>query len=210
MQPGSEILAADRLYAGLPFPYSLDWFRYVVHQDATWDPQNFSTVDITLAQDLNPFDIMTYPRELNSFHRRGGKMLIYHGLQDNQITSYSTDSFLRHLTATTPISILDTYLRYFRISGMAHCNSGPGAWMVGQSSLGDAGWSGEENVLAAMVNWVEREEAPDIIQGVKFVNDVEGNLILRRRRHCRWPYVNTYVGIKGGNGSFLNDWKCVL
>ncbi|EHL03458.1 putative feruloyl esterase B-2 [Glarea lozoyensis 74030] len=70
MQPGSEILAADRLYAGLPFPYSLEWFRYVVHQDPAWDPQNFSDVDIILAQDLNPFNIMTYPRDLDSFRQK--------------------------------------------------------------------------------------------------------------------------------------------
>ncbi|EPE29434.1 alpha/beta-Hydrolase [Glarea lozoyensis ATCC 20868] len=210
MQPGSEILAADRLYAGLPFPYSLEWFRYVVHQDPAWDPQNFSDVDIILAQDLNPFNIMTYPRDLDSFRQKSGKMLIYHGLQDNQITSYTTDAFLRHLTTNAPISVLDNYIRYFRISGMAHCNSGPGAWMIGQSSLGDVGWGREENVLAAMVDWVERDEAPETIQGVKFIDDVKGNMVLRRRRHCRWPYENSYIGIEGGNGRSWDDWKCVL
>jgi feruloyl esterase len=127
MQPGSEILAADRLYAGVPFPYSLDWFRYVVLQDPLWDPSTFNTTDITLAQDLNPLNISTYPRDLNDFEQFGGEMLIYHGLQHNQITSYSTDAILDHVTATTSIAYLDTYLRYFRISGMAHCNSGPGA-----------------------------------------------------------------------------------
>jgi feruloyl esterase len=209
MQPGSEILAAERLYAGVPFPYSLDWFRYVIHQDPLWDPTTFNTSDITLAQNLNPFNVTTYPRDLSPFQQRNGKMLIYHGLQDNQITSYSTDSFLTHLSTTTPLSLLSTYLRYFRISGMSHCNSGPGAWMIGQSSIGDVGWNRKGNVLAAMVDWVEGGIAPDEVQGVKFASDVKSNEVVKRRRHCQWPSVNTYIGLKGGNGSREEDWKCI-
>jgi feruloyl esterase len=81
--------------------------------------------------------------------------------------------------------------------------------MIGQSSLGDIGWNREENLLAAMVDWVENGIAPEHIQGVKFVDDVNGSEVVRTRRHCRWPYANTYVGEEGGNGSAVNGWKCI-
>jgi hypothetical protein len=55
--------------------------------------------------------------------------------------------------------------------------------MIGQSSLADVGWDREKNVLAAMGDWVENSIAPEQIQGVKFVDDVEGSVVLRTRRN---------------------------
>lgn len=41
MQPGSELLASVILYAGSPFPYTTDWFRYVIYSEISgtfnWD-----------------------------------------------------------------------------------------------------------------------------------------------------------------------------
>lgn len=210
MQPGSEILASQKLYAGAPFPYSLDWFRYVVYQNPNFDDTHFGVADITAAQALNPFNVQTYPSDLSHFGRsHNGKLLIFHGQQDNQITSFSSERFYNHLTrgTTLPSSQIDHYLRLFRISGMFHCNSGPGAWMIGQATIGDTGFNPESNVLAATVRWVEEGIPPDTIEGTKFVNDVESEGVERRRRHCRYPYRNTYIG---GNSSFSRSWSCVL
>jgi feruloyl esterase len=38
MQPGSEIFASRLLYSGGPFPYSVDWFRYVVYSTSPLIP----------------------------------------------------------------------------------------------------------------------------------------------------------------------------
>lgn len=69
---------------------------------------------------------------------------------------------------------LDSFYRFFRISGMEHCSGGAGAWQIGQSAEGAAGVSrdAQENVLARMVEWVERGEeyAPETLTGRKFVN----------------------------------------
>lgn len=89
---------------------------------------------------------------------------------------------------------------------MNHCNTGPGAWMIGQSSLGDAGWTREGNVLAAIVEWVERKREPVTIEGTKFVGDVQGGVVERRRRHCAFPGVNRFLG---GDGNVMENWVCV-
>ncbi len=165
---------------------------------------------MTVAQALNPFNVQTYPSNLNSFTgTRKGKLLIFHGQQDQQITSFSTERFYNHLASGMELhaSQMDDFLRYFRISGMFHCNSGPGAWMVGQSGSGSTGFDPENNVLAAMVRWVEEGIAPDTILGTKFLNDLAANGVERSRRHCRFPYRNTYVG---GNASLPQSWECML
>ena len=78
--------------------------------------------------------------------------------------------------------------------------------MIGQASIGDTGFDPEKNVLAAMVRWVEEGVPPDTIEGTKYVNDVAANGVERRRRHCRYPYMNTYIG---GNASHPDSWECV-
>ena len=83
---------------------------------------------------------------------------------------------------------LDTFYRFFRISGMFHCNSGPGAWVLGQGGGAPSegiGFKPESNVLAALVQWVEDGVAPETIEGTKFVDDVVKSGVSFTRRHCR-------------------------
>ncbi|TAQ89205.1 Feruloyl esterase/Carboxylesterase [Chlorociboria aeruginascens] len=208
MQPGSEFFAVQKLYSGIPFPYSLDWFRYVVYSNPTYTLSQFSTSDMTAAQSLNPFNVQTYPSDLIPYAKRNSKILIYHGLQDNQITSYSSERFYNHLARGTSLSSteMDKFLRYFRISGMFHCNSGPGAWMIGQSSSGSTIFNPDENVLAAMVRWVEEGVAPEVIEGTKYVDDLKENGVETKRKHCRYPYRNTYTS---GDANLPESWTCI-
>jgi feruloyl esterase len=86
---------------------------------------------------------------------------------------------------------LDVFFRLFRVPGMFHCNSGPGAWVLGQGGGAAAvgiPYTPEQNVLAALVEWVEEGKAPETIGGVKFVDDVVGNGLATERRHCRWVF----------------------
>lgn len=188
MQPGSEVNAVDRLYAGAPFAYSEDWFKYVVFRDPLWDASTYNFQAARAAERLNPGDIRTYPSELPKFERRGGKLLIYHGQQDNQITTFNTNRFYENLRGRRSYASMDEWTRYFRVSGMFHCNSGPGAWVLGQG--GNAAQNGiefnkERNVLRAIVDWVEKGVAPDFIEGTKFVNDTVSLGVDLTRRHCK-------------------------
>lgn len=83
---------------------------------------------------------------------------------------------------------MDKWVRYFQISGMNHCSTGPGAWVLGQG--GNAAAAGipfhpEANVLKALVDWVEQSVAPVHIEGTKFVNDSVAMGVDFKRRHCR-------------------------
>jgi len=203
-----------------PYPnpltrYPQDWFKYVIYSNPLWDASTFSSLDATTADTLNPANIRTWPtsHELVAFRHAGGKILSYHGGQDNQITSFQSERFFWRLrerlhsyvdagfeegTEFEPsgtfhsddasFQALDVFFRLFRVPGMFHCNSGPGAWVLGQGGGASAAgipFAPYQNVLAALVAWVEEGEAPETIGGVKFVEDMVDRGIAMERRHCR-------------------------
>ena len=210
MQPGGELMAVQRLYAGVPFPYSQDWFRYVVHSDPTWDPASFNINDTILAIDMNPGNVRTYPSDLSPFRDSGGKIISFHGGQDSQISGFNTERFYNHLLegmSATPTD-LDQFYRFFRIEGMFHCSGGPGAWVLGQgggTSAAGIPFEPESNVLAAVVAWVENGTAPEVLRGTKFVNDTIGLGVDYVKDHCRYPLRNTFTG---GDPKAAESWEC--
>ncbi|OCL07972.1 tannase and feruloyl esterase [Glonium stellatum] len=210
LQPGAETMAVQRLLAGQPFSYSEDWFRYAVFGDPSWDPLTFNIHDASLAERLNPSNVRTWPSTLESFSSRGGKLIAYHGGQDNQITGFDTERFYNRLSVGMSASSgdLDAWFRFFRIPGMFHCSGGPGAWSFGQGASAAAGiaFLPDVNVLAAMVQWVENGTAPETITGTKFINDTVSMGEAYQHRHCRYPYRSTYIN---GPPEGLNSWTCI-
>ncbi|KAF3894150.1 Carboxylic ester hydrolase [Trichophyton interdigitale] len=232
MQPGSEELATTKLYAGKPFSYSDEWFKYVIY-NPSWNASTFTVHDAAVAEARNPGDVKTWPTfgDLAKYRARNGKIIVYHGGQDNQITSFNTERYYNYLLQSEGAGSaghLDRYLRFFRISGMFHCSGGPGAWVLGQGGgVASEGieFKGENNVLAALVRWVEKGVAPDTLEGVKFVDDKVTSGVSLRRRHCRlvffhllplrvsilirgddrYPLRNVYMG---GDSSDPNSWVC--
>ena len=83
---------------------------------------------------------------------------------------------------------LDQFFRFFRISGMVHCSSGPGAWAFvrgGGDTAAGVPFDRVNNLLTALVAWVEHGLAPDTLEGTQFVNDTVGLGVAFQRRHCR-------------------------
>jgi feruloyl esterase len=161
-----------------------------VYSNPKWDPSTFTVQDAAVAENLNPSNIRTWPKDLSTFRNASGKIIAYHGGQDNQITSFNTERFYGHLSTGMQAcpAELDEFFRFFRISGMFHCNSGPGAWVIGQgggASVAGVSFERANNVLAALVDWVENGIAPETIEGTKFVDDNVAMGPAFQRRHCR-------------------------
>lgn len=86
--------------------------------------------------------------DLRDFKAAGGKLLLFHGWNDNQIPAEATVDYYE--TATRTVGGPDatrSFFRLFMFPGMGHCNGGPGG--------GDFDW------LTALENWVEKGVAPD-------------------------------------------------
>ncbi|KAF9890199.1 Tannase and feruloyl esterase [Aspergillus nanangensis] len=208
MQPGSELLAAPIMYNGQPFAYSQDWFRYVVYNDPNWDGTQFNVHDTAVSLKQNPYNIQTWDADLSSFQNAGGKVLTYHGLQDQLISSENSKLYYARVAEAMdmPPAQLDDFYRFFQISGMGHCGGGDGAYGIGNGLETYSGKSPESNVLMAMVQWVEKGIAPETVRGAKFANSA-GSSVQYSRQHCRYPRRNVFKG--PGNYTDEAAWQCV-
>lgn len=207
MQPGSESVASRLYYNGQPFPYTTDWYRYAILQDPNWDPRTLNASLVAYAASLNPFNIETWSGDLSAFQKRGGKLLTYHGLMDGIISSANSPRYYEHVATTMGLSPseLDSFYRFFRISGLGHCSGGDGAWHIGQETEGESG--AERNVLQRIIDWVEKGDAPVTVTGVRYVNDTKSEGIDYERKHCKYPLRNKYVG--PGSWKEADAWTCV-
>ncbi|KAH8704912.1 putative feruloyl esterase B-2 [Talaromyces proteolyticus] len=206
MQPGVEAEAAYIMYGGQPFPFSTDWYRYVVYNNPDWDPLSFTSKDAEVALAQNPFDIETWNGNLEPFRQAGGKVLTYHGMADPLISSDTSKWYYGRVSETMGLdpSSLDEFYRYFRISGMGHCQGGTGATEIGNGLATLTSLSPEDNVLMALVQWVEDGIPPEYVRGSSVATN---GSVEWTRKHCKYPKHNIYFG--PGAYTDENAWKCV-
>ena len=176
-------------------PYqSLHWrggegfFRWFVFDDADWDFRSFdfdSDLEFALGKVGSAVD--ANDPDLSAFRDRGGKLLVYHGWSDPDISPLaSIDYFSRVVDLSA--SRADTssreqaesetkdYFRLFMVPGMGHCAGGPGPDRF--------------DALNALENWVENDVPPDSIIARK----IEGDQVIRSRPLCVYPAVARYDG----------------
>ncbi|KAF1955040.1 tannase and feruloyl esterase [Byssothecium circinans] len=185
-----------------------DWFKYAIYNDPSFDITTLDYADIAYADSLDAAHgyVSSFAGDLSEFRRSGGKMISYHGFSDPIIPAENSLRYYKVVADTMQIghTDIDTFFRMFPISGMDHCQGGPGAWAFGQIS-GVA--NSTDNIIWDIVRWVEQGIAPDRLTGAKFVNDSAANPIEFRRAHCRYPYRTTYIG---GNPNTTTSWDCEL
>jgi feruloyl esterase len=104
-------------------------------------------------------------------------------------------------------SELDEFYRYFLVSGTGHCSGGVGAHAIGQETGEVNSLDPKENILIAIVDWVEKGNAPNVLVGTKWVNDTQSLGVDFQRAHCRYPKSNRYKGT--GNPDLIDSWECV-
>ncbi|KAL4922441.1 Tannase/feruloyl esterase [Aspergillus aurantiobrunneus] len=208
MQPGSEKFAAPAMYNGEPFKYSKDWWRYVVYNDPNWNATKWTIKDAEVALRQNPYNIATWKADLSPLRDAGTKLLTYHGLQDQLISSDNSKLYYHRLLETMGLkpSQLDEFYRFFPISGMAHCSQGDGAYGIGNQAETESSTDPEDNVLMALVQWVEEGIPPETVRGTKFTDGV-GSSVEYKRKHCRYPRTNVYKG--PGKYTDESAWECV-
>ncbi|KAJ7360954.1 Tannase/feruloyl esterase [Mycena albidolilacea] len=187
-----------------------NWYRFAVFNDPTFDTSDLTPEQIIFATNLNPANINTWSGNLAKFRDYGAKILHYHGQQDEQVSSANSNRYYELVSQTMglPSSALDEFYRFFRISGMMHCGGGPGATFIGNAEASVASLDPDENVLMAMVRWIEEGIAPETITGTAFVNQTQVLGVDFKRAHCRYPYRNVYTG--KGDVKDPASWKCIV
>lgn len=175
MNHGSELVSRLIYYNNQPFQITQDWYRYAIYHDADWQAADLSITEAAYAAALNPFNVDTWNGNLSTFQQRGGRLLHWHGLTDPMLTSANSPRYYDHVSNTMAMapSELDEFYRFFRISGMDHYSGGVGAWGIGNNGRVASGGEPQtpnNNVLLAMVEWVENGVAPATVTGYKYIN----------------------------------------
>jgi len=178
LAPGSELGWA--VMGGGPDPYApiFDQARFVVFQNPSWDWRTFDFDKDNARFERPEYLIMnaTDPN-LATFVGHGGKLLIYHGWSDQNVSPYNTTRYFRAVEDTLGgASKTAQNVRLFMVPGMAHCGGGEGPNMFDK--------------IGTLDHWVEDGKAPDIITAAHIT---DGRLD-RTRPLCPYPQIANYKG----------------
>jgi feruloyl esterase len=199
LAPGSEPFWPHRDPAN-PFPIPLSHYKWLVFGDPTWDWKTFQFTDpadyqahVKAEARLAPILNATNP-DLKGFQQRGGKLLQYHGWNDQLISAQNSidyyESVLKFYAAggrrsEAARADVHGFYRLFMAPGMAHCGGGTGPNTF--------------DMQAALEAWVERGVAPEQIEATRSTSGI----VDRSRPLCAYPNVAVYKG-KGDTNDAAN------
>ncbi|PVI00938.1 tannase and feruloyl esterase [Periconia macrospinosa] len=184
-----------------------EYYRYIIYSDISWNISTLTLDDALRAYTLDPANFSASNPDISAFRNRGGKIIHWHGAADQTIPEGASDAYYEavktKLNAT--VADLDGFYRYFKPGGVNHCVGGPGADLMGQAGGFVAASGPGDSMLESIVEWVENGNAPDFVRGTKLNSNGE---VVFRRKHCKFPLVNAYIGT-AGNGADEDGWRCV-
>ena len=139
--------------------------------------------------------------DLSAFRKAGGKLLMWHGLSDPNITPMNAIGYWQAVRDTLhpePLDgqdgpsntdpRLDDLMRLFLIPGMYHCDRGEGL--------------GSLDVTTPLMDWVEDGSAPETLDAATTEADADAGRI---RPIHRFPYLTVLK--PGGDPKHSRDWQ---
>jgi feruloyl esterase len=189
LAPGSEPFWPNRDIAN-PFPIPIAHYKWLVFADPDWDWRSFDFADPSDYQahqkaeaKFAPILNATNP-DLTAFRRRGGKLLQYHGWNDQLIAPLNSINYYESVLSffgsgkgrEETLQDVRGFYRLFMAPGMAHCGGGTGPNTF--------------DMQAVLEQWVEQGIAPERIVATRAVNGV----VDRARPLCPFPQVAVYKG----------------
>lgn len=128
------------------------------------------------------------PSDLSKLKNRGAKVMVYHGVSDAVFSFDDSATWYNNLAKANGGNASD-FARLFPVPGMNHCSGGPA--------------TDQFDMLSALVNWVEKGQAPDSVlasaRGAGNAGGVNTELpaswsATRTRPLCAYPKVARYKG----------------
>ena len=179
--PGSELGFA--VLGGGPEPSQpiLDQLQFVVYKDPHWDWKTFD-FDKDVARFDKPENLVMNATDpnLSAFFKHNGKLLLYHGWSDPNITPLTTIQYYKSVVDTMGgTAKTSNNVRLFLEPGMGHCGGGEGPNVFDK--------------VGALEHWVETGKAPEVMIASHLANGA----VDRTRPLCPYPQVAQYTG----NGS---------
>jgi feruloyl esterase len=175
LERGSEMGWAALAGGPEPFSISVGHFKYVVFNNPQWDYKTLDfDKDVATADSLDNGLMNAIDPNLEPFIDRGGKILMYHGWNDQLIAPRNSINYYSSVAKTLGAARIADSMRLFMVPGMTHCAGGDGT-----SSF---------DGLSALEQWVEQKKAPDRIPAAHLTNGVAD----RTRPLCPYPQIARY------------------
>lgn len=203
--PGIERGASLGALAGAnPFPIPIEQARFWVYYDPAWDwttltLQNFGQFFADNVAQVGPIMATDNP-DLNAFKARGGKLIMYHGWNDNLIMPQGTTMYYQRMRQAVPNA--EGFSRLYMVPGMGHCSGGPGVNQFGQGSSGTVPMTPERDIFRALMEWSEQGTAPTRVIGSR----LEAGIVTRTRPLCPYPQVARH---RSGSTDDAANFVCV-
>ena len=173
LEPGSE-MGWSGLAGPQPMAIPVDTFKYMVHANPNWDWKTIDfDKDVAATEKLFGPIIDAVNPDLSPFFNRGGKLLMYHGWNDQLIAPRNSIEYFDSVRYTLGTAKTLDAMRLYMVPGMGHCNGGDG--------------TGTFDIVSNLERWVEQGQAPDSIVASR-TNPT------RTRPLCQWPKVAVYSG----------------
>jgi feruloyl esterase len=175
LQPGSELmwgtLAGPQAYA-----IAVETYRYLVAKNQAWEASQLNPdTDVTLT-DKAAAVLDTVTPNLKPFFARGGKLLMFHGWNDQQVPASSSISYYKRVLDTVGKGVTGQSIQLYMVPGMNHCQGG-----VGTDTF---------DKIAAIEEWMARGTAPAQI----VASHATDGKVDRTRPLCPYPQVAVYKG----------------
>ncbi|KAF5245920.1 hypothetical protein FAUST_1507 [Fusarium austroamericanum] len=189
---------ANGTSTGAPFFVADGWARYFVKADPSFDTSaldsnKFESLFIESRDEFSHIMDSSDP-DLRLFEQAGGKLLMWHGLEDQLIYPQGSIRYVnevKSLFAGPGESCkVDDFLRLFLVPGVDHC---------GYANTHGAALS---DPFGALVNWVERKKAPEQLHA-KTPHTAQ---LQFTRKVCQYPFLARFNG--KGNPSDAQSYSC--
>ena len=153
-------------------------YRFVVLGDSNWDYRKLNfDADVALTDKFHHGLINATDPDLSAFFKHGGKLLQFHGWNDQQISPFNSINYYKSVQARlgNVMKLGDAY-RLFMAPGLMHCSGGEGA--------------NQFNPTAVLEQWREFNIVPERI----IAEHVTDNIVDNTRPLCPYPEVAVYKG----------------
>jgi feruloyl esterase len=126
--------------------------------------------------------------DISPFVNNGGKLLMWHGMDDPGPSALATVDYYGQMKSTTApkVKALDSSARFFVLPGVYHCRGGPGA--------------DDFESIEAMDKWVEQGQAPNAMKATR------SSAPTISRPVCQYPTLPRYNG--KGDPALAESFHC--
>ncbi|WP_371818987.1 tannase/feruloyl esterase family alpha/beta hydrolase [Gluconobacter sp. P1C6_b] len=90
---------------------------------------------------------------LRTFHKHGGRLILWHGLADQSISPLNTIAYYQGVQREMGVEQTDSFLKFYLLPGVGHCGNGEGFPQV--------------DFLSPLMAWTESGIAPNAIRTEK-------------------------------------------